>query len=265
MESEKTSPEKPTGPKRLVRTFLTIFVALAFVLAVAARWLSKPIPDPTYQGKPLSMWLTQYDTNGLNWPRQENSADEAVRQIGTNGFPLIAELLSASDSPQKTKLVIFLQDTFHTQHIPIPMGVRSRQEALNALGALGNEAKPLVPVLARGIDRDQILAEGYSAHWLQSIGPDGEAAVPVIIRKLQATNRTMGREFDVFTLARIGVHQTNLVFPILRASLSDSDKWVRWAATNVLLQPAWAPLGKTVLTNLPEAETTGLEERSNNP
>ncbi len=265
VETENKPAQKPAPVRMPVRMWVTLLVALACAIAVAVWWLSPSTPDPVYQGKPLSIWLTQYNTNALNWPRHENSADEAVREIGTNGFPLIAKLLRASDSPRKIRLILFLQRTFHAKYVPIATGIPSRQQALNALGALGKEAKPLVPVLASGIDRDQILAEGYSAHWLQSIGPDGEAAIPVIIRKLQDTNRNMGRSMDVFTLASISVRQTNIVFPVLRASLRDPDVWVRTTATNVLMRPPWAALGKSVLTNLPDAPSTTPRQQTDNP
>jgi hypothetical protein len=266
MGTEKTEAEKPAGVKRpaWLRTALLAVIVCAFALAT---WLlSQPTPDPLYRGKPLSVWLSQYDTNGLNWPRHANSADEAVRQIGAKGFPLIAKRLQASDSERKIKLIIFLQNLFHSQRIPIPNGVRSRQEGLNALGALQNQAKPLVPVLARAIDRDQVYAEGYAAHWLQSLGPDGEAAIPAIIRKLQATTRTNAVRFlDVFTLARIGVNQTNVVFPVLVTSLRDRDYWVRQSATNTLIRPPWASLGKSILTNLPDVEITDEQQKGDKP
>ena len=68
--------------KKRKRWPLAIVLALVVVLFVVA-WLAQPaLPDPIYEGKPLSSWLTNYDTNGLNWPRQANPADEAVRQIG---------------------------------------------------------------------------------------------------------------------------------------------------------------------------------------
>ena len=226
METEDHSNKSPASPKKRRQWSLAIAPGLvAFFFVVVWLALTAP-PDPVYQGKHLSAWLAQYDTTSLKWPRDPLPADEAVRHIGTNAFPMIVRRLRASDSKAKINLILFLQRTLHTYRLPIPTAIPGHIEALQALGALGNDAEPLVPELADAIDHGRVWPDGYAGFWLQSLGSDGEAAVPALARRLQDTNITV-RFWDLITLAHIGIKQTNVVLPLLEASLTDADPIVR--------------------------------------
>jgi hypothetical protein len=75
---------------------------LVMLLGSFAWWLLLP-SEPFYQGKSLSAWLEDYvSTNGWN-PNAET--DEAVRNMGTNAYPTLFQMLRAKDSPTKAKLI----------------------------------------------------------------------------------------------------------------------------------------------------------------
>src|ERR1051325_6800375 len=61
--------------------------------------------EPAYQGKKLSEWLPELDFG--KWPRNGSfvAADEAIRQMSTNAFPAIEQLLRSRNSALKTKVV----------------------------------------------------------------------------------------------------------------------------------------------------------------
>ena len=63
-----------------------------------------------YQGKPLSRWLN-YRTALKPMPRkiQEQEADDAVRQVGTNALSTLLRMLRAKESRWKTELMYWAQ------------------------------------------------------------------------------------------------------------------------------------------------------------
>ena len=121
-----------------------IFVCLltGLVVICGVIYVLRP-PEPRYQGKSLSVWLAETDTG--SWPRQSsNPADEAIRHIGTNAFPMIARLLRSRDSALKLKL---LQVSYKLPflHLHITTQYERHHRAIAACLALGPVAKPLVP------------------------------------------------------------------------------------------------------------------------
>ena len=122
-----------------------VLAALAMVGAPFTLWRREPVYQ--YQGKTLGRWLLE--ANNGSWPRKSLvPADEAIRQIGTNAFPMVARLLRSHDSALKSKLLaLYYKQSF------IPIHIRTQYErhscALAACWALGSEAKPMVPAVAK--------------------------------------------------------------------------------------------------------------------
>src|SRR4051794_10793082 len=79
--------------KRLRIVLAVLLVAMIGGLA----WLASRQREPMYQGQPLSYWLGGYDSPPLTnvTPSQ---ADAAVRQLGTNAFPVLLRRLQQRDS-----------------------------------------------------------------------------------------------------------------------------------------------------------------------
>src|SRR6266850_8314983 len=133
--------------KRWQVIVVCVIAALAVVGATCTLWWREPV----YQGKPLSRWLIEADSG--SWPRQSPvPADQAIRQIGTNAFPMVANLLHSHDSALKSKLLaLYYKQSFIRIHIPTQYEHHSC--ALAACWALGSEAKPLVPEVAKALNR----------------------------------------------------------------------------------------------------------------
>jgi hypothetical protein len=103
-----------------------------------------------YQGKKLNEWLAE--ANRGSWPRQTTvPADEAIRHIGTNAFPMIAQLLRSRESALKSKLLrLYYKQSFIRFYIPTQHDCHGR--ALAACWALGSEGKALVPEVAAALN-----------------------------------------------------------------------------------------------------------------
>src|SRR6266850_1450075 len=87
---------------KIARLIILCLFAVLVALAIVT-FASRP-PDPVYQGRRLSEWLTQLDTG--RWPRTMIiPADEAIRSMGTNVFPMVEHLIRYRDSALKKKLI----------------------------------------------------------------------------------------------------------------------------------------------------------------
>jgi hypothetical protein len=184
--------------------------------------------DPIYQEKRLSSWMVE--ANRGSWPRQSLvPADEAIRQIGTNAFPMVATLLRSHDSALKSKLLaLYYKQSFIRIHIRTQYDHHSC--ALAACWALGSEAKPLVPAVAKALNHmDPYLRPGFQI-WLQQLGSDADAAVPALITILE-DKKNPTRDTVPQTLGRISMLRRREVIPVLTACLRDNNPMVRfWAA-----------------------------------
>src|SRR5262245_6451259 len=154
---------------------LCILVALAIVVATCALRRHEPV----YQGKVLSVWLREASTG--TWPRPTPvPADEAIRQIGTNGFPIIVQLLRSRDSVLKSRLLTLYYKQSLIQ-IPVPTQTARHSCAFAACWAFGSQAKPLIPEVAKALAHMDPYYRPAFDNWLQSLGPDADAAVPALI------------------------------------------------------------------------------------
>ena len=71
-----------------------IAVVLLALAALAACVLVFPDREPAWQGRTLSAWLRDFNADK---PESRASAADAIRQIGTNAFPLIIQSLQHLD------------------------------------------------------------------------------------------------------------------------------------------------------------------------
>jgi hypothetical protein len=200
-------------------------LVLATVVATCTRWRHEPM----YQGKTLNQWMSEASV-GV-WPRQSPvAADEAIRQIGTNGFPMIASLLRSHDSALKSRLLrLYYKQSIIRIHISTQL--EQHRCALAACWALGPEAKPLIPEVAKALKHTDPYFRPAFENWLQTLGPDADGAVPALIKILE-DKKNPTRQTVAQTLGKIcWIQHTNDVIPVLRACCQDTNAMVRyWAA-----------------------------------
>ncbi len=206
-----------------------VLAALAMVGAPFTLWRREPVYQ--YQGKTLGRWLLE--ANNGSWPRKSLvPADEAIRQIGTNAFPMVARLLRSHDSALKSKLLaLYYKQSF------IPIHIRTQYErhscALAACWALGSEAKPMVPAVAKALNHMDPYFRPAFEIWLQQLGSDADAAVPALITILE-DKKNPTRPFVPQTLGKISMQRRREVIPVLRACRQDTNAMVRFWAEEAL-------------------------------
>jgi HEAT repeat protein len=205
--------------------------ALAKCFPIAARWVvlfavlgglawlvlrSKEPPEPVYQGKRLSEWLTGY--NGSS-----PETHEALRRMGTNAIPTLLRMLRAKDS----KATTWFMGLARKQHVIKFEYTNAYQRnaraalAFDSLGALANEAVPeLIEIFEQNISAH---SQSYTA-W--SLGGTRSAkAIPTLLRG--TTNTYLATRCNAISaLAKIHA-EPELVVPALTKFLKDPDRRVR--------------------------------------
>src|SRR5438094_557903 len=105
--------------------------------------------EPKFQGRDLSSWLWQYNINIIAGGDQDriamrDSAQLAIRSIGTNAIPELLKMLAKTDSKPKTELLLLLsKQRFIKLHWRSASSCNS--EAAVGFQALGADAKEAVP------------------------------------------------------------------------------------------------------------------------
>jgi len=214
------------------RTRLIIICVLTGLIAIAAGMYALRPREPSYQGKSLSIWLEEATTGTHTWPQSTNSADEAIRHIGTNAFPMVTRLLHSRDSVAKLKL-IQVSYKLPLLHLHVPTQAERHKRAIAACFALGPSAKPLVPEVAKALDHMDYYSRPFARIWLMSLGPDADEAVPALVALLKDTNSPTRWVVPV-ALGRISLHRRREVVPVLNECLKDTNKMVASCAQDAL-------------------------------
>jgi len=226
------------------RRRVIIVCVLAAIALVVAIWML-PRREPVYQGKTLSQWISEASIG--SWPRQSPlAADEAIHQIGTNGFPIITKLLRSRDSALKSRLLaLYYKQSFIRIHIAT-QDERHRY-ALAACWALGPEARPLLPEVGKALPHMDPYFRPAFENWLQSFGSEAGAVVPALLTVMQ-DRKNPTRQTAAQTLGKISMQHRAEVIPVLRACCQDTNAMVRfWAAEALkeLGQPLETTAAKT--------------------
>jgi HEAT repeats len=207
---------------------IAIIVLLAAIFGVVAWWKLCTPAEPSYQGRPLIVWLRIYDEN----PPSYIKTDEAVRNMGTNSIPFLLRLIQAKDSRLKLKF-FELADKQSFINIPHTTANSLHHRAMIAFEALASRASNAVPQL------NKIYSESTNettlcdvAACLGSIGPAASNAIPVLL------SRTAGRDTYVRTTAiwALGeIHdRSDEVVPVLTTRVHDADLLVSSEAAAAL-------------------------------
>jgi hypothetical protein len=201
-------------------------------------WLSTISPEPAYQGKPLSYWLAGYDTGNYNQahphgpaPPAHAEANEAIRQIGTNSFPILLHMLQQPNPILTDRLFNLLQK----QHfIKVPFAPANlNYKAMNAFMALGSRASNAVPGLIAIFEADPSpFPQQAIPGILGEIGPPAGEAIPALLQGIAHTN-VLVRHNAVYALGKIHA-QPKLVVPALIKCLDDPEPLVRAEAATAL-------------------------------
>jgi len=213
-------------------SFGIMFIGLfAFPMLMAtAYWTSLGPPDPSYDGKPLSIWLQGYDDDHNGLIRTET--DETIRKIGTNGIPLLLKWLRATDSPLSVQFFeqFERQDWVKIPHTPAEvLNIR----AICAFNALGSEASNAVPELIGIFSQNKSMwIQWQAADLLAHCGPAASDAIPLLLIRTGHTNRYL-KGSAIWALGEIHSHPETVV-PRLEECLHDPDPDIPFGAAIAL-------------------------------
>jgi hypothetical protein len=212
------------------------FIALCAAGICGAIWILpwhlNPV-EPVWQGKKLSQWLTECDSDN---PRDlSESARTAIRTMGTNALPYLLRRIGTRDSKAKMQLRAWAGKGSIIRRLT-PTHYNFRISAAAGIEALGKEAAPAVPELIELLHDEQTF---YPASL--GLSAIGAPAVPLLLQAL--TNRSawtrMGPEealdFTVGIAQAVSfVQASDQAIPDLLPCLDDPEPRVRQAVASAL-------------------------------
>jgi hypothetical protein len=256
--------------KRRVQIVLAILAVAA--LTVLVREILR-FREPVYQGKRLSVWLTQYGTN--HWSARggeaEKQAANAIRHIGTNAIPIYLEMMTTRESPLKLKLMALVPRgwlaRFHLRSVYndrllgdyglIALGVDARSSvpaliallndtnpdvryaAVFALRSLGPVAGESLPSLIKCLKDPEFTVQSDAILALGEIHQEPERVIPILVEFLaQPQNPQYSVAIHgnaMWSLRQFGA-QAKPAVPMLLGYLNDPEESIRSTATNTLRQ-----------------------------
>jgi hypothetical protein len=226
--------------KTLFRFTLLLTSAVACLIAIPSARASEPV----YEGKALSEWLLalhadlsdeeQVAAAEQNMDRaklreqKQGHAQEAIRQIGTNGLPTLLDIIRVEQWDRKKVLGKLKSKDFQKAagNKDIPTKV-FRGLAVDGFGILGTNAEPAVPQLTKLLYGSPE-CRGEVASALIQIGPKGFVVL---------TNALNDKDLMaalVFTIGQKGGGDVKTVTRILIAALNNPDPLVRGNAVTFL-------------------------------
>lgn len=221
-----------------------IVVCLGVVLAGGVVWWTFSSREPSWEGRTLSEWLEDVDTD---WPavplkgvtmreflaeasRKNDAALQAVSKIGREAVPQLRQMLKA-DNSISMRIEAWLRRQSYFTFTNLPQDIR-RRKALFACGALGEVAEPALPDIISCMRDPEPNVRLIVPIILGDIGKRPDIIVPVLMQCLSDTNSGV-RGNAAAALQHLGAHAQPAV-PALLKLLNDSEEYPREKATNAL-------------------------------
>lgn len=224
------------------RGIILCLVALCVAVGGFA-WICLSSHGPAYHGKPLSVWMDEWNhyllakPNSPDWTRREQ-ARAAIGHIGTDALPTLLRLAGAQDSALKTKF-IKLANKQHFMRLRLHPAHYYHARATYGFSALGPAAKPAVPALTTLLRSKDPQVRASAAQCLSLIGPEAEEAVPALIQILNEEKPENALVVMNSMLALGNIHtEPETVIPVLLQYVNGSR-----ASWNISVY-AMGPLGQ---------------------
>jgi hypothetical protein len=192
-----------------MKTAIVVGVGVLLAAGTATVVIEKSKPhEPPYQGKPLSVWLKEYDNMEeifANNGAKLHELDKIVNQAGSNAIPTLLQLLRDEDSKEHDS--------------------RSNgNEASNGFRVLGAGATNAIPSLIKIYEQNPA-ARVDILYSLNCIGTNANVPVDWLLPKLKDPNHQV-RAGIAYVLGNMH-SKSEQVIPALIECLSDSNRMVR--------------------------------------
>lgn len=189
--------------------------------------------EPTYQGKPLSVWLKLLRSDTVKDREEAASAlEESIGPEGKAAVPVLIEALKDKEGVVQSRAVGALGKLGPAAKAAAPALIAlvkdkdkdfaTRGNAARTLGQIGAASKTVVPVLIEALADEDEYVRTKAAEALGDIGPAARDAVPALRQALQKNkDKAFVPAIIVEALGRIG----KPAVPALTDALQ-SNNWV---------------------------------------
>lgn len=219
-----------------IKTRAALLLALVTTVLLSGQFNSR---EPSYDNKSLTAWLN--DLNSIE-PEIWHRAETAVRMIGSNALPVLAERLQARDSSSRLRLIEFF-DRYPV--VELESAADYHDAALEACRILGATAAPLVPDIIPFLDGN------YRTHAVKVLAAIGGSAVQPLIRALDHEPARAGASTALGTIAQRGHLAVAALVPHLTDGNPETRTAVAWAMGRFGAQAEAALADLSSLTNDP--------------
>jgi HEAT repeat protein len=200
------------------RTGIVFGILLVAVLVMLSYELLRP-RENLYQGKSIRVWLERSTAGGPMAAPDTNDL-QAIRQFGASIVPTLLEMARAKDSPLKHAWIELVR-ALPVRPFHLHTDVEYHTMACTGFYALGPLGKDAVPDLVKLLDSTKGDPLSVAADCLGNIGPEANAAVPILISLINNPDRIVRWDTTV-NLSKIHM-RPELVVPVLITNLSPTN------------------------------------------
>lgn len=215
--------DTPTMKKLLkIGSAISLLVLLGGFVWLSLRTASR---EPSYQGKPLHVWLKGFDAS--QGSTEYAAAQSAIQKMGPNTLPRLIYYLHRKDPPFYRHW-INLKAKLHLLHGDVDYAVFWHRRAAHACGALGTAAEAAFPALIEAMNDPGAASD--VGNGLSRMMP---RSVPVLTNILATGNVTTRSRAANNLVTAYSHHEVEPMARIaLIAALHDPDPGVRMSAAS---------------------------------
>jgi HEAT repeat protein len=185
--------------------------------------------EPRFQGKALSTWLKDFD----RWDGDTNApVVQAMRAMGTNAVPILANMCLANDSRLKQKTSMEFEKHPKLMKYRFTTAPERWARAGQALGVMGESARGACPIFLEALMNNDAFHRRAALNGFASLGPQAEDCLPAIIGLEHDADRGVRYNLMV-ALGRIA-RRPDLCVPVLLRGLESADSGTREFAAQSL-------------------------------
>ncbi len=191
----------PSLVRQVSNSTRILLAILAAAIIGGLGWFAFSRVEPSFQGRPLHLWLADFD---LSRDQRPERATLAVQAIGTNALPLLERMIGMQD-PLWKKAILSLNHRQSFLRLQITEAGVVRYRAIEGYRVLGARAKPSVPGLIQILEGEPNVEVRADVAWaLGAIGPEARAAIPALLRAAETPHPQLHRSalIAVFEIER---------------------------------------------------------------
>jgi hypothetical protein len=171
----------------------TLLLTLALLITAAALWFAWPRPDALYQGKPMSQWLRELQTDSI---RAKSEACDVLCHAGPVAIPALLEGLHRKDSDAYRAIWPRLPTFIQKQLTPPADYTLLNSRCAFVLGYIEPSSPEAVRSLRRALAAEEDTLITFAAQALRLIAERDGHLTPELRRALPELRRLLGTRKD---------------------------------------------------------------------